>query len=255
MKKYLVLFLFLTVDLLFGQDFFGLYLWKLNGTNLVPVDQSWTVAGNDATTQTEIMEDFIGGNGAIVGALGWLKGGSITLSTITGEVGRIGVAKLLANSSGGNLYLTETNGAGAPYKANNPRLTYITSLKNTFAVNIEAILRFGLQDGQINNDPASGIYFRAVGTGNWYAVTRAINIETSTNCGIAQSTSYKQFKITSNSTGTSISFYIDGVLVATHTTNIPTDQLFPQYQIESTTLNNYGLDVDYFYLKVTGLTR
>jgi len=105
-------------------------------------------------------------------------------------------------------------------------------------------------------DPTDGIFFRASGIGNWYAVTRAATVETTTDAGIAQSaTTFRTFKFVTNSAGTSVEFYIDGVLKATHTTNIPTADIEPEYQANTTTATYYGVAVDYFYLKITGLTR
>lgn len=76
-------------------------------------------------------------------------------------------------------------------------------------------------------EPANGIYFRrtdAAAGGNWFAVTRNTNVETAVDTGIAADAVDHEFKIIIR--GSIIKFFIDGVLKATITTNIPTANLF-----------------------------
>jgi hypothetical protein len=86
-------------------------------------------------------------------------------------------------------------------------------------------VRAGLETNNFNsvND---GVFFRythSVNSGNWICVTRRSGVETVTNTSTAPTTaSYTKFQILINSAGTSVSFLINGSVVATHTTNIPT---------------------------------
>lgn len=58
---------------------------------------------------------------------------------------------------------------------------------------------------------------------NWKCVTVDNGSRTRTTTSVAVATStFQALKIVVNAAGTSAAFYIDGVLVATHTTNIPT---------------------------------
>ena len=71
------------------------------------------------------------------------------------------------------------------------------------------------------SDPSHGVYFRSTDGGNWYAVTRASGTETATDTGVGTNTTAWQ-RLTVKYTSSSCTFYIDGTLEATHTTNIPT---------------------------------
>lgn len=74
-------------------------------------------------------------------------------------------------------------------------------------------------------EPTNGAYFRythSVNGGRWEAVTRAAGVETATNTGITTTAAWAYFEIDVNAAGTSVVFYINGALVATNTTNIPT---------------------------------
>lgn len=75
---------------------------------------------------------------------------------------------------------------------------------------------------------------------NWYARNVTGGVFTSTDTGIAVSTSQQKLKMIILTT--SIEFYIDDVLVATNTTNIPTDILLFAMQEDST---NFQPKVDY----------
>jgi hypothetical protein len=71
------------------------------------------------------------------------------------------------------------------------------------------------------SDPSHGVYLRSTDGGNWYAVTRASGTETATDTGVGTNTTAWQ-RLTVKYTSSSCTFYIDGTLEATHTTNIPT---------------------------------
>lgn len=84
--------------------------------------------------------------------------------------------------------------------------------------------RLGFLDS-VTGEPSNGAYFRythSVNGGEWQAVTRAAGVETATDTNVAATTSFASFEIEVNTAGTSVAFFIGGVLVATNTTNIPT---------------------------------
>lgn len=71
-----------------------------------------------------------------------------------------------------------------------------------------------------------GIYFKythSANAGKYQCVTRASGVETSTDSGLTPSTAYDILEIRINSDATSIGFYVNSVLVQTHTLNIPSN--------------------------------
>ena len=85
--------------------------------------------------------------------------------------------------------------------------------------------RVGFLDA-FSAESTDGVFFRytdAVNGGKWQAVTRSNNTETAVDTGItaAINTTYR-FEILVNAAGSSAEFRIDGAVVATVTTNIPT---------------------------------
>jgi hypothetical protein len=96
----------------------------------------------------------------------------------------------------------------------------LSDATNTF------IVRAGWADSQTaaGVDSVEFQYTDAAGTGAaWDCVTRANSVETRTTVGSnLVAFQFYILKITVDAAGTEVNFYLDDVLVATHTTNIPT---------------------------------
>lgn len=70
------------------------------------------------------------------------------------------------------------------------------------------------------------VYRRATLGNNWFAITRASGSETQVDTGVACTAAVLQkLKIVLSADGVTATFYIDGVLVATITTNMPTARM------------------------------
>jgi len=103
-------------------------------------------------------------------------------------------------------------------------------------------------------DPAYGIYFKCGESSVINCVTRSASTSTTTSSGIAPSTSGWQ-KLKIYATTASVIFYINDVIVATHTTNIPNsstsgDQRFHAANNTSwiSGTSRFTLYIDYIYL-------
>lgn len=110
----------------------------------------------------------------------------------------------------------------------------------------------GFGDSATGN-PTDGVLFRythSVNSGKWECVTRANNVETVSDSGVAVvAGTIVRLGITINAAATSVTFTIDGATVATITTNIPTGagrQTGLVWSIiKSAGTTNRRLDVDY----------
>ena len=113
-------------------------------------------------------------------------------------------------------------------------------------VSEEFIAEAGWHDGNATTAINDGAYFRydRLTSVNWIAVTEAGGIQTTTDTGIAVTTDVTHFKIVFNDDNTSITFYINDALCATHTTNISSDlSVWIQYKIEKSA----GIGGRFFY--------
>ncbi len=169
-----------------------------------------------------------------------------------------GYAGLYGGSSGNQFLL----GGGV--------MTFQTSvLFNTVSTGVEryrAVIGYGNQ--ATSAAEVNGIFFTydeggtANGTSaspNWQCVTSANSVRTLTTTSVAVSTTaWHILKIEINAGGTSVAFYIDNTLVATHTTNIPSgtsQTVTPRINISKTlgTTSRF-FHVDYLYYAQTYTT-
>ena len=81
-------------------------------------------------------------------------------------------------------------------------------------------------------------YSTSAGDANWKTYTSNGGTTTITDTGVPIGTTMRLFKIDYSSFPTSIKFYIDGNLVATHTTNLPASGSSLSHMITCTTLEN-----------------
>jgi len=92
---------------------------------------------------------------------------------------------------------------------------------------------------------------------NWLCVcTTSFSGTEHTNSGVPVSTDWVTLEIRTNSDATAYQFYINGNLVVTRTTDLPSaTSCSPLVWLGNTETAGKTLTVDYFYYKITGLTR
>lgn len=117
------------------------------------------------------------------------------------------------------------------------------------------IQRLGLMNSE-TAEPGNGCYFRyshSLNSGKWQCVTRKASAETATDSGVtAVAGTERHFQILVNAGGTSVDFYIDGALVQTHNTNMPTATLaamFAAIRSAGTAVKN-ALAVDVIHARI-----
>jgi len=101
--------------------------------------------------------------------------------------------------------------------------------------------------------PTNGVFFRADGVGNWFAVTRAAGVETATDTGQALDNTWRTLEIIQLGS-VLVVFLIDGVVVANHQTDIPAAELELQASIFDSGAGTAGIN-DYMevdYARVRG---
>ncbi len=200
------------------------------------------------------------GAGVVVGALPSVRATNqqgfiqpATGSTLTGYAGVYGTTT-------GNNFMALGGGV----------VSFITStLIPTLSTSLERYrITLGFGTSAINQSDPTGIFFTYDEGGtqngtsaspNWQCVTSVSSVRTLTLTSVpASTTAWQKFGIEINATGTSVEFYIDNVLVATHTTNIPTgiSQLItPKIQIaKSVGTTSRTFFADYFGYKQTFTT-
>lgn len=127
----------------------------------------------------------------------------------------------------------------------------LSNVTDTFTMYI------GFIDNSAAGDMADALYFRytnAVNSGKWEAVSSRNATRTATNTNVTADLVYSIFEVEINEAGTSITYYINGVLVATNTTNIPVtnlDNFGYGWKIEkSAGTTQANVSVDWYYCEI-----
>lgn len=233
-----------------------------------------TVAGTRSWASTiplanisELHDDFLTGVVTPWGETRWVGGGSSSGESIvdyhTTVVDDIQGALMIQCGATINHWASIRRQSGTTNQTNdrgalaNASHTYRILTPDAFNANFNA--RVGLQQNRQAStfaESASGIYFSIVSGGNYLAVCRSGNIETSVDTSIAYSASlWRTLNFTSNSAGTHIIFSIGGVQVADISTNIPTTGLEEQILVYTANATARNIAIDYWQRIITGLSR
>jgi hypothetical protein len=109
----------------------------------------------------------------------------------------------------------------------------------------------------VTGESGNGIYFRSQNGQGIDFVTRASGNETLTSTGISfSSNTFRSLEISINAVGTEVIAKIDGVTVATHTTNIPAARIifFAHINRTAAVATAVVANLDFVYLRITPAT-
>ncbi len=180
-----------------------------------------------------IKEDFVGpgDDSSTLGDLGWVE-----VDANSGDSFRIGPEDnrpgILLQGTGGVSASGRTAIALGYLNQAEEGVSIVGGETIEFAIKVDTLAVVGSQNFDIrvglcdedSSECLNGIYFvydRDTGT-SWLAKTASSSTRTSTATSTVSEDVWTRFKIVINSNATSVGFYINDTLVATHTTNIPT---------------------------------
>ncbi len=199
----------------------------------------------------EVIENFTRVDDGLSGVAAVVSGTVASVVDFTTAAGRAGVAQLTTgtDTTGRAAVISGVSAfqysAAARYRLRGDiRLTGVSDGTDTF------VARLGFLDSP-SAEPTDGVYFRythSVNSGKWECVTRVAGVETATDSGVAAvgSSSFTVFEIQITASS-SAAFYIDGVLVQTNVTNIPSGANRSGYGltiIKSAGTNARTVDID-----------
>jgi hypothetical protein len=209
----------------------------------------------DYHTTLELQDDFMGGinSSGNVGNLGWgIAGG--TTNYINTEPNRAGIIRRDSGSVSGTLtrmdLVVVTSGAFDP---SHPHSVHAEMRLNQ--IDADTQMRWGSMSASSSITPVNGIYLERLGEdANWFCVTRQASTQTRIDSGVAVDTEFHGSGYIRTSAG--VQFVFGGVHVCgLMTTNIPTVALDPAFQLTNGAAASKTYDVDYFEMKITGISR
>jgi hypothetical protein len=161
-----------------------------------------------------------------------INGGQVTVPfAINNRTNQQGVVQW-STGTGATNFVVAYSGFGNPYVLwfGGGTWSYQTSINITtlstsaFTGGERYEMRFGFGDSGNANAEANGAIFMydALSSANWLCQTMQGGVTTSTTTAtVVAAATWIKLRIEINAAGTSVAFYINGTLVATHTTNIP----------------------------------
>ena len=199
-------------------------------------------------------------DGIIVGSLS--NGGTIT--AVSGVASRTGIQAPSTSTNAAARYTISTDatalvlGGGRVLFEESVRIPTLSNSTDAFYhfFGLSAQITAAAQtNGVLFLYDSSAAVTGAAASGRWQVMTAAASSRTFTTTSI-QVTANQWYKLTGivNAAGTSVQFYIDDVLVATHTTNIPTAAIGFVSNLQKTvgtTARTTNLDYLYFKQKYT----
>ena len=201
-----------------------------NGSAWAPATAGGS-AFNPATT-SESWSDFLGSAAAPWAVVNNGTGANVVFTNAGGGNARFGLATHSTGSTSTGRSFVGSNNQDAMEFTGGAHVfeTSITCVSNVSTSAERYILYAGFFDS-LTATPGEGAYFRYsddVNGGDWECVTVSASTETLTDSNVAVTAgTFNKLRIEVNGAGTEAKFYIDGTLVATHTTNMPgsTDRL------------------------------
>lgn len=208
----------------------------------------------DYRTTCYLRDEFFGGAAASgsIGEIGWNTNGGF-IAQGGGTTNEPGFYTLATGGSSGTTATIYTQGSANVFAPGTFDLVWRVRLNQ---VDVNTATHVGMQDSVTTVAPTNGHYFQKLDADtNWFAVSRAAGVQTGTrtDTGIAIDTAFITFRIVRTASAQA-NFYINGALVATHTTNIHAANCNAVVGIVNSAAANKTISIGFFQM-IAQVTR
>lgn len=183
----------------------------------------------DPSTEYELFEDFVTLPSVVLegGLMQVVSGAGAQVTSSTDDAGRPGIITLETGTTTTGAASVLTGGGGGTSNG-----ILLGGGRWYFRADVRGVtLSDGTQRytvrsgfGDVAGEPTDGVFFRYVdnvSSGAWVAVCRANAVETTASTGVAFGTEWQRLEIEVSPAANQARFWINGALVATITSNIP----------------------------------
>lgn len=217
--------------------------------------------GGDPRTTLVLVDDFVGGEAVSsggVGDLGWATSNG-SGARLPAETGHPGILRRTTGTTSGTyaqiaLQQSSANTGGQAV----PVADAFDALWIVRPVNVDAntVLRAGLQPSQGGSaQPIRGVYLEKLAADtDWFAVAREANVETRSAALGAVAAAWTAIRVRRIDAG-SIGFSLNDGAETVLTSNLPTLALVPFVVVGNTAAADKAIDIDFFSLTISGLSR
>jgi len=235
------------------------------GTNVAYISQLEAIGRNFSSfLYTDFLTGgFSGGpntasDGVIFG--GTASGAGASSGKLNSHVsGRAGIMVLTSGTATNSFASFDTWGSNNTYRYDDGETVFETAVRLPVLSDATNEYSFSIGGGAqsnavLGNDGACFTYNRALYGTNWQALSRRNGSQTTTNSNvIVVANAWVKLGLVVNATGTLITYYIDGVPVATITTNIQTGGPSREgcYILKSAGTTSFTANIDYYFVGKT----
>lgn len=192
------------------------------------------------------------GTGGAIGELGWaLVGTYVVQASVAGHPG---FGRLSTGTSSGTIsYLRLGNtGTAGVHSSDLFDVQFVVRLNTNDA---DTAVRFGISDNPGVAPPANGLFIeKETADTSWFGVARSGSVQSRTAALASTSTNWVKLRIRRIDAST-IGYSVDDGAEATLTNNIPSAALTAIVQIRNNAAADKTVDVDYFEMIVSGISR
>lgn len=175
-------------------------------------------------------------HGGVTSGANGIEGWTYSSGLVSNTLNSVRYSGEKVGGSAGEKDLFSSNAAGTIAPAASPRFLAGLIFPDAHAEVTSFIAGFASAKASLT---ANGAYFRIATTGNVFAVTRQGGSETTTDLGaLTRTTVIYAAEIETIDAGVTWKFYLNGSLVATHTTNVPTAATLIDFGYSATTATN-----------------
>lgn len=209
----------------------------------------------DYRTSVQLQEDFLGGSttSGAIGRHGFGSGGGST-TFLASEANRPGIVRRDTSAASGtvaslSLYPASSSALDPAWPTDELWIVRPNTNDANTTVRVGSLSSFG------SSPPSHGIYFEKLDADtNWFCVTRAGGVQTRVDSGVAVGTGWVTLRRQRTAAG--VTFMIGTAAVGgLFTTTIPTAFLNPTVQIVNSAAASKTIDIDYFQINITGVSR
>ncbi|MFQ5715085.1 MAG: hypothetical protein ACE5GU_13740 [Candidatus Scalinduaceae bacterium] len=213
----------------------------------------------DRSTYVDLVDEFIAGSTETgeIGELGWVNpAGSVAKTApVNNHPGIRNLSTGAVVNTIASIVLSITAGAGEIQPEEMFDITFIINP----AQNTNQEIRVGITNDSGVAPPTNAIYIEHDTGGTnptvWVGVTRKASVSTELVSTVTVSAATWYTLRMRRISSTEIEFFVNGTSIGTSTTNLMSGASQPFMQIENLTATDISVDIDYFRLKITGLSR
>lgn len=209
-------------------------------------------------SEVHLQDDFVSGSTstAIIGSLGFAASNGTTSYVAATSIDHPGIVRRDTSSVSGTVASLSLNASQfVLFGMNSPAVYDVTWIAKLTQTDANTTVRIGFCDGPSSGTPGNGVFFEKLDDDTvWFGLNNPVGSGgTRVSTGITVDTEWHIFRVIASAT--SSIFEIDGVRVVNTATQMASTAFNPFIHIITSAAASKTMDIDFFQLRITGISR